>query len=229
VTPPPPDDPRRDGAAAADTVQLLMRWANGDQQALADLVATDAAWIEAHVRGRLGPHLRQRVDTQDIVQNTLLNVLRTGPRFVCSDRTHMRALLARMVENTIRAEAHHQQAGKRDRRREVREDPAASASVLVLDRHAATITDPGSAAAHAETRDWLRLALELLDPDDRNVILWREYEGLAFADVAARLAMTEDAARMRFSRALPKLARKLKALRSGDLGVALADPARPHP
>ena len=208
-----------------ETVQLLMRWANGDQQALAELVAADAPWIETHVRARLGNHLRQRVDTQDIVQNTLLNVLRAGPRFVCSDRGHLRALLARMVENTIRAEAHHQAAGKRDRRREVRADPAgATASVLILDRHAASITDPGSAAGNAETRDWLRLALELLDPDDRNVILWREYEGLPFAVVAERLAMTEDAARMRFGRALPKLARKLKALRSGELGQALGEP-----
>jgi RNA polymerase sigma-70 factor (ECF subfamily) len=207
-----------------ETAQLLLRWANGDQQALADLVAADAGWVESHVRARLGNHLRQRVDTQDIVQNTLLTILRTGPRFVCSDRAHLRGLLARMVENTIRAEAHHQAAGKRDRRREVRADPGASGSVLILDRHAASVTDPGSAAGKAETRDWLRLALELLEPDDRNVILWREYEGLPFADVAQRLAMTEDAARMRFARALPKLARKLKALRAGELGEALREP-----
>ena len=208
-----------------DTAELLSRWARGDQAALADLVAQDAGWITAHVRARLGGHLRQRVDTQDIVQDTLLTILRTGPRFVCSDRGHLRALLARMVENTIRAEAHHQAAGKRDRRREVHADPGASGSVLILDRHAAAVTDPGSAAAKAETRDWLRLALELLEPDDRNVILWREYEQLPFAVVAQRLAMSEDAARMRFARALPKLARKLKSLRAGELGEALADAA----
>ncbi len=210
-------------ARVHDTAHLLLRWANGDQEALADLVANDAGWIGTHVRARLGNHLRQRVDTQDIVQDTLLTILRTGPRFVCSDRGHLRALLARMVENTIRAEAHHQTAGKRDARREVRTDQPASASVLILDQHAAAITDPGSAVAKAETRDWLRLALELLEPDDRNVILWREYEGLPFAAVAERLGMGEDAARMRFGRALPKLAKKLKSLRAGALGEALGD------
>jgi RNA polymerase sigma-70 factor (subfamily 1) len=207
-----------------DTAHLLLRWANGDQEALADLVANDAGWIEAQVRARLGNHLRQRVDTQDIVQDTLLTILKVGPRFVCSDRGHLRALLARMVENTIRAQAHHQTAGKRDLRREVRAEPAVSgASVLILDQHAAAVTDPGSAAGKAETRDWLRLALELLDPDDRNVILWREYEGLPFAEVAARLGLVEDAARMRFARALPKLAKKLKALRAGELAEALGE------
>src|SRR5688500_6658274 len=153
------DDRAPQNAAVHDTAHLLLRWANGDGAAMAQLVTDDAGWIERHVRARLGDHLRQRVDTQDIVQNTLLAVLRHGPRFVCSDRAHLRALLARMVENTIRAEAHHQTAARRDRRREVRPDPGASRSVLILDQLAATVTDPGSAASRAETRDWLRLAL----------------------------------------------------------------------
>lgn len=204
----------------AATAELLLRWANGDDEALAELVAGEAGWIERQVRARLGQWLRSRVDTQDIVQGTLLTVLRTGPRFVCSDRAHLRALLARIVENTIRGEAHHHAAAKRDVRREAK--PAdATRSVLILDHHAASVTDPGHAAAKAETRDWLRLALELLEPDDRNAILWREFDGLPFAEVATRLGMTEDAARMRFARALPKLAAKLKALRAGQLGSLL--------
>ncbi len=208
-----------------DTAQLLHRWACGDQNALASLVAQDQPWIERHVRARLGEHLRKRADTQDIVQETLLTILRTGPRFVCSDRAHLRALLARMVENTIRAAAHHHGAKKRDLRREVPAvAPASSGSVLILDQRAASVTDPGAAASRAETRDWLRLALELLEPDDRNVVLWREYEELPFAEVAARLGMTEDAARMRFARALPKLAKKLQALRAGQLDSLLGRP-----
>ncbi|MFO1078272.1 MAG: sigma-70 family RNA polymerase sigma factor [Planctomycetota bacterium] len=210
-----------------ETAELLLRWANGDDDALADLVAQDAPWIERQVRTRLGNWLRQRVDTQDIVQGTLLTILRTGPRFVCSDRAHLRALLARIVENTIRGEIHHHTAGKRDLRRELTAPPPdRSHSVLILDQRAASVTDPGRAAAAAETRDWLRLALELLEPDDRNAILWREFEGLPFAEVAARLGMTEDAARMRFGRALPKLAQKLKQLRAGELGSLLGDDAR---
>lgn len=204
-----------------ETAELLLRWANGDDRALADLVARDAPWIERQVRARLGDRLRQRVDTQDIVQSTLLTILRTGPRFVCSDRAHLRALLARMVENTIRGEAHHHTAGKRDVRREARAVADATRTVLILDQRTAAVTDPGQAAAKAETRDWLRLALELLEPDDRNAILWREFDGLPFAEVAARLGMAEDAARMRFARALPKLAAKLRALRAGRLGSLL--------
>lgn len=207
----------------ADTAEFLLRWARGDQDALAELVAQEAPWIERQVRSKLGDHLRRRADTQDILQETLLTILRTGPRFVCSDRAHLRGLLARMLLNTIHAEANHQTAKKRDVRREVAPvHPGSSGSVLILDQQAASLTGPDCAAAEAETRDWLRLALELLDPDDRNTILWREYEDLSFADVASRLGVTEDAARMRFQRALPKLAKKMKALRAGELGKLLA-------
>jgi RNA polymerase sigma-70 factor (ECF subfamily) len=204
------------------TAELLLRWAQGDPQALADLVQQDGSWIENHVRRRLGPLLRRRADTQDVVQNTLLEVLRCGPRFVCADRGHLRALLAKMVENVLRAQAAHDQAGMRDVRREVR--PAVrtdSGSVLILDARSAAVTRPSLAAERSETRDWVRLALELLDPEDRNIVQWREQDELSFAEIANRLGVAEDAARMRFNRALPKLARKLKALRAGNLESVL--------
>ena len=61
----------------------------------------------------------------------------------------------------------------------------------------------------------MRLALELLEPEDRQVLLLRQWQELEFAAVGARMGLSEDAARMRFQRALPKLAKKLEALRSG--------------
>ena len=81
---------------------------------------------------------------------------------------------------------------------------------------------PGRGASQEPVASELRaLALELLEPDDRNVILWREYEDQPFAVIAERLGMAEDAARMRFARALPKLAKKLQGLRAGELGSLL--------
>lgn len=203
------------------TRDLLRRWHEGDQNALGELVAQDAQWILDHVHRRLGPLLRRRADTQDIVQHTLVEVLKTGPRFVVDDRNHLRALLARMVENVLRYHARHDQQQKRDVRREVpAEVPGASQSVLYL-QPTANGPGPATQAAAAETRDWMRLALELLDPDDRDVIVWREYDELPFAEIAARQGIPEVNARMRFQRALPKLAKKLQQLQQGQLGEAL--------
>ena len=53
------------------------------------------------------------------------------------------------------------------------------------------------------------------------MVLWREYRGESFQEVAKRLGLSEDAARMRFNRALPKLAKKLEHLRAGRVGAAL--------
>jgi RNA polymerase sigma factor (sigma-70 family) len=147
-------------------------------------------------------------------------VLRDGPRFVVSDREHLRALLSRLVENVLHVHVRRVQAQRRDVRREVA--PPSGESVLFLDRCAATVETPSQAASADEARAWVRLALEMLDPEDRDVVLWREYQGLSFAEVAERLGLQEDAARMRFNRALPKLAHKLEQLRAGRVADALA-------
>jgi RNA polymerase sigma factor (sigma-70 family) len=199
------------------TRTLLQRWHAGDADALAELVAQDREWVEGHVRARLGALLRAREDTQDIVQNTMVEILRYGPRFVLSDRGHLRGLLARMVESVLRGQAQRWSADKRDVRREARPvSPAASDTVLDLDLPGPD-TQPTTAAMRSETRDWVRLALALLEPEDRLVVVWRDYEELSFVAIAQRLTATEDGVRMRHKRALAKLANKLRQLRAGEL------------
>ncbi len=203
----------------SETRELLLRWHNGDSDALEALLREHLPWIERLVRDRLGAQLRQRHDTQDIVQAALIEVLRDGPRFVLSDREHLRALLSRLVENVLRVHVRHAQAERRDVRREVAAPPGDT--LVFLDRRPADMPTPSQAASADEARAWVRLALEMLDPEDRDVVLWREYQGQSFAEVAQRLSVSEDAARMRFNRALPKLAKKLEQLRAGQVTDAL--------
>lgn len=199
---------------------MLLRWHGGDQEALATLAQQEAEFVASQVRRRLGPLLRREHDTQDIVQATLLQALRTAPRFLVSDRDQFRGLLVRMVENALRVQANHQQRHKRDIRREQQLAPSASDSVLELDP-AASDTDPGAAAQRSETREWVRLSLELLDADDREVIVLRDYLELTFAEIGSRLDVAEDTVRMRYRRAMPKLAHTLMRLRQGGLGDLL--------
>jgi DNA-directed RNA polymerase specialized sigma24 family protein len=69
------------------------------------------------------------------------------------------------------------------------------------------------------------LALELLEPDDRRLILLREYQSLTFADAAAKMGCSLKAAQMRWPRALARLARKIEELTSGGLRAALGETA----
>lgn len=203
------------------TRSLLLRWHAGDQAAMAELVQQEGPFVERQVRARLGALLRRQHDTGDIVQAMLLQALQSAPKFLVSDRDHLRGLLARMVENTLRVQAERQQRLKRDIRRE-QPLPAAAAGDTVLDLDpAADSTDPGHAAERDDLRDWVRLALELLDPDDREVIRLRDYEGWTFPAIAGQLGEAEDTVRMRYRRAMPKLASTLARLRQGRLGELL--------
>jgi RNA polymerase sigma-70 factor, ECF subfamily len=198
------------------TRNLLLRWHGGDAGAMAELVEQEREFVQAQVRGRLGPLLRRSADTQDVVPETMLHALRSAPRFLLSNRTQFRALLARMVENRLRSLAVRQQRHKRDVRRELPMPPERAFEVLDLDRPD-DATDPGDAAARDDLRSWVRLALEVLETDDREVLVLRDYQQLSFEQIAAQTGEAADTVRMRHRRALPKLAQALAQLKSGRL------------
>lgn len=202
------------------TRELLTRWHAGDRAAIDELIARDLPWITTCVRARLGPLLRGRGETADYVHDALLGVLDYAPRFVTASRRGFRSLVARMIENHLRdAHDHHAAA----RRTPLRERPVPTDSVLDLDRPAASVTRPGSVAERNERAAWVRLAVETLDRDDRRVVVLREWHGLEFSAIGERLGIATDTARMRFQRALPRLAARLERLRRGELPLAQDD------
>lgn len=197
---------------APTTLELLRDWHNGNDQALDALIRRHLDWIRDYVHRRLGDHLRRRDDTQDMVQEAVIDVLQYGPRFEIGDEVCFRGLLARIVENNIRD---RDRWNKRECRDPAREKSRLSDSILALDPAAGSVTQPIQQAARAETAEWIRLALELLEPTDRDVVLLRQWEGLGWQEICQRLGTSPNAARMRFERALPKLAGKVAELRGG--------------
>lgn len=207
-----------------ETADLLNRWHTGDQQALAELLERDMPWIREHVSKRLGPLLRRVNETQDIVQDAVVEVLRYGPRFLLQNHAHFRALIAKIVENELRMEHERLTAKKRDLRKEHGMPSAMSA--ISLDPDLKSPTQPDQAAERNEMQNWMRLALEFLDPEDRRVILLHEWEGATFTEIGKELGIGENGARMKFNRALPKLAKKVEALKAGML-ASMLDERRP--
>lgn len=206
----------------SETVDLLRRWHGGDRSALAGLLERDLPWLRAFVRRRLGPVLQKRGETNDFVQEAMIDVLRYGPKFVLADRDQFRALVGRIVENMLRDQFEWHTAKKRA---PGAEQPLPSGSVIDLDSGIHAVTRPSEAAAARESEEWVRLGLELLDPEDRQVILLREWHGLGFAEVGSRMGLAENTARMKFQRALPKLAKKVKELRAGRIAGLVREQA----
>lgn len=216
------------GLHVSQSTALLRRWHSGDESALQQLLVEHLPWIHERVRARLGDALRAKEETQDIVQSALMEFLRYGPRFELENEAHLRFLLGRIAENVLR-DRHDFYA--RRRRQAAREEPLGSESVLLLDPSAREVTRPDEALERKQWRAWVRLALELLEPLDRDVLVMRQWDELDFATIGARLGLEETAARMRFHRALPKLAAKIEALQRGqiDLSAEFDAPAAARP
>tara|TARA_R110002096_G_scaffold23703_5_gene75386 strand:- start:1214 stop:1969 length:756 start_codon:yes stop_codon:yes gene_type:complete len=196
------------------TAVLLERWHGGDKTALEELLSRNIEWIEAFVRRRLGPQLRQKEETVDAVQDACVEILTYGPRFVVPDRDRFRALLGRMVENNLRDKHDYHTAKRRDMQREV---PMPSQTVL---RFGET---PSQVAARDEHKQMTRLALDLLPPQEREAIVLREYDQLSFEDIATRVGLSQSGVRKCYQRGLVSLASKIKSLRAGLIDEALGD------
>ncbi|MBL8735623.1 MAG: sigma-70 family RNA polymerase sigma factor [Planctomycetes bacterium] len=198
-----------------DTTPLLLeRWHRGDDQALAALVELHLPWLREHVQRRLGPFLRRHGEAEDYLQDAVLDFLRDAPRFQVRDGAQLRGLLARVVENTLRDKNDWFRAKRRDLARSA---TVPSDSVLALDPALQRSTTPSRDATRNEIRDWVRLGLELLEAEERKVILAREYEDRSFVEIGAELGMTANAARMRWVRAVARLAEVMQQLKNGTL------------
>jgi RNA polymerase sigma-70 factor (ECF subfamily) len=75
---------------------------------------------------------------------------------------------------------------------------------------------PDEAADQAERTLRVRRALAGLSADDREVLLMRNYEALQYAEIAALLDVSQQAARQRHGRALARLSHLLSEAGDGE-------------
>lgn len=211
----------RMGDVTDATPLLLERWHRGDETALADLVTLHLPWLGGHVERRLGRFLRQHGESGDYLNEAVADFLRYAPRFQVRDAAQFRSLLARVVENTLRD---RNDWFRRKRRNLAQNAALPSESVLALDPALQRSTTPSRVADRAETRDWVRLGLELLDAEDRKIILDREYEDRSFVDIGHDIGLSANAVRMRWVRAVARLAEVLRELRAGRIPDAPESP-----
>lgn len=204
VQDPPPSD--------AELLHLLRRWYDGDQQALATLVAAIEPWLQQDVRARLRGDSSPAIDPADVVQQAIVNFLQWGPRFQPESSAQLRALLQRIATNQLIDEL------RRSERRTSCSDTLSGSAR----RMSGYTSDSGSSlrperhAVRNEEREWLRLGLQFLDEDERYLLIASEVDGLPWKDIAAQLRMdSPDAARVRAGRLKIRLANILRQLKGG--------------
>jgi RNA polymerase sigma-70 factor, ECF subfamily len=195
---PPPDD-EGESALLSDepTIELVVRAQTGDRHAVEALLQRSVPQLKRWAHGKLPAAARGSLDTGDLVQETVLHVLRRLDTFQPRHVGAMQAYLRQSVLNRIRDEI--RKIGRHPAPSELPEDmPSEEPSPL-------------ERAVEAEAVTRYHQALTTLTPRDRQLVVARIEAQWSHDEIARHFGMsTPDAARMAVSRALRRLLDALK-------------------
>ena len=197
----PPRQPQTTGSETASdpesTFQLLDRARAGDREALNRLFARHLRPLQRWASGRLPKWARDLTDTDDLVQNTLLQTFKRIQDFEPHHVGALQAYLRQAVLNRIRDEL---------RRKSRRPD-----STDLDDVQLESGQSPLEEAIGREAVASYESALGRLKPEERHAIVGRVELGYSYEELAEALGKpTPDAARKAAQRALVRLAEEMK-------------------
>jgi RNA polymerase sigma-70 factor (ECF subfamily) len=185
----------RVGQDLASTFTLIRRAQEGDMVALDALCGRYLPRMQRWAHGRLPDWCRGLLDTQDLVQDTLIQVSQRIHAFEPRHEGAFQAYVRQALLNRIRDEI-------RRAKNKILE-PIESAHP---DPHPSPLED----AIGTELLDAYETALNRLKPDDRDLIVARVEMGMTWSELAEAFDKNTDAAaRMAVSRALVRLAREM--------------------
>jgi RNA polymerase sigma-70 factor (ECF subfamily) len=182
---------------AESTLQLLARLRDGDDRALDPLIARYLPELTRWASGRLPRWARHAVDTDDLVQESLIQVFQKLEGFEYRGQGALLAYLRQAVLNRIRNQLRW--AGRRPRVEELGEH-------LEWDA-----VSPLEAAIGSQAAERYEDALTRLTPADREAVIARLELGLTYPELARALGKpTPDAARMTVARAMVRLGEEMR-------------------
>lgn len=186
------------------TDSLVARAKAGEQEAYDRLFALAADRALLYIRCRLGPKLRQRLQSMDVLQEAYVEAHRAFDRFEYRGDDAFAGWLCRVIENKIRGLADFHGAKKRTPEGE--QVPVS----IVLERERALQTGPVTAVDRTAARERMGHALEQLEPDQREVVLFRFFQDLTLQEIADVMGKSEPGVRRLLGKATRALGRALK-------------------
>ena len=179
-------DLRDDTPLAAGRERPALDWADLDEQVL------------RLVRSLMRSELRRYLDSGDVKQEVLKEILRSEEQFDPRLGHAFQAWVSGIVKHRLSnlSAYHHAMCRNGARRRPL--------------EYASEVADPGPqpvlTAEMDEEQERILLALESLHPHERLLIVLRNFESLPWLEVAKRLGKpSPDAARVAYSRAMLRL------------------------
>ena len=196
--PRPPDPPLEPPLISDEpTIELVLRARAGDRQAVEALLQRSVPQLKRWAHGKLPAAARGTLDTGDLVQETVLHVLRRLDSFQPRHVGAMQAYLRQSVLNRIRDEV----------RRIARHPMPAELPADMPSEE----PSPLEHAVKAEAVERYHQALDTLGHRDRQLVLARIELQWSHDEIARHFGVpSPDAARMAVTRALDRLLDFLK-------------------
>ncbi|MFO1021555.1 MAG: sigma-70 family RNA polymerase sigma factor [Planctomycetales bacterium] len=204
----PPDNDDREA-------ELIHRLIQRDPQALAEIFEQYRDRLRTIVRFRLDPRLAGRLDVEDVLQEAYMNA-QTRLQYVLQESGGGVFIWLRMILNQTLVDIHRRHLGTlaRDAGKE-RSGSGKSPSGTSFSMSSwlvGHLTSPSQALMRKELADQIDTALDSLSDLDREVLIFRHFEELTNVETAYVLGISEQAASIRYVRALARLQQVLEKI-----------------
>jgi RNA polymerase sigma-70 factor (ECF subfamily) len=191
---------------SSDIEPLIERLRNGQHDALAELFARYRSQLRRMVELRLDPRVATRVAPSDVLQDAFLDASARVEHYFRKEGVSFYVWL-RLVVNQSLVDLHrrHLEAKKRGVDREAASAWTPATSISLARQLVAQMESPSQVVRQEETLAQVQLALEGLEPLDREILTLRHFEELSNNEVAELLGLQKAAASNRYVRALARL------------------------
>jgi RNA polymerase sigma-70 factor (ECF subfamily) len=184
----------------------------GSPAALGELVDCYRRYLLLTANRKLPANLHSKVAPSDVVQDTVLDVVREFPQFSGSTAREFFGWLQRILQNNLTDVCRSFRGSqKRDLGREAPLDRGSSQG-FANDTLRSREQSPSTCAVARESAQQVEQALRRLHEQHRAVIRMRNIEGLSFPLIAERMGRSADAARKMWVTAIERLQTELEML-----------------
>lgn len=191
------------------TQELLAEVGRGKTEAVNQLLERHRVALRKLVQLRLDRKIARRIDASDVVQDVLLEANERLQEYIANPQMPFHLWLRHLArDRMIDMHRRHRGAQRRslDRERSLASPQFSDQSSFDLaSQLAASELTPAAASIRRELEQRFLSALDLLDDDDRDILLMRHFEQLGNSEAAEALGLSAAAAGMRHLRALRKL------------------------
>lgn len=175
------------GAETHPMHDLIERARSGDKDAIVELLSAQKDRLLSIAENRLGSVLRGKLHLSDILQSTILDVIRSMPNFRGSTIDDFEAWTIRVLENNIRDKGRFYLRARREDSR------LADGSELT---NLVDTTRPDNSSMLVDDLLAVSEALDDLPADVRTVLKRRFIDGASYAEIAAETGKNEGAVRV---------------------------------